>query len=684
MSAVSTRSLALLFFGSWLVAGCGGGSDPEPTGTLAIADFGAALDDEPSFFDLPFPSDLRLTEAGAPDLTGYPRARSVSLLAPLVDLAEDRPGFPTIPVAYFRFTGPLPSLDADDVIAAETGSPLLLVDVDPLSPDRGALIPVVATSFVPDRFVGDNLLGVAPRPGFVLEPERTYAFVVTRDLGDAEGEPLGVARSIARLARGEAPEGALGEPARTLYAPLFETLDQIGVPREDVAAATVFTTGDVVRELFDLAQGVVDEVDATIEGIGLDPDDGDHLDYCELLAEITLPQYQVGVPPFDTGGSFVFDASGMPIAQRQETIPLVLTLPKVPMPEGGYPLMVYFHGSGGVAAQVVDRGPRPMGGVEAKGEGPAYVIAQHGFAAAGAALPLSPDRLPGASEQEYLNLSNLAAFRDTFRQGTIEQRLMIEALASLRIAPDALGSCAGPELPIGETEYFFDASAMVGMGQSMGGMYVNVIGAVEPALKALVPTGAGGHWSYFILETGLIEGVADLLALLLSVEEGGLSFLHPSLHLLALAWEPAEPLVYMPRLSKRPLPEMAPRPIYQPVGEGDSYFPTPVFDAVALAYGHPMVGDEVWGAMQDVLALVGLDGILDYPVAGNLTSSTGEAYTGAVVQYEGDGFSDPHGIYMQLEDVRYQWGCFLWSAIHGEDGAVILAPRALGSGCSPE
>jgi hypothetical protein len=215
----------------------------------------------------------------------------------------------------------------------------------------------------------------------------------------------------------------------------------------------------------------------------------------------------------------------------------------------------------------------------------------------------------------------------------------------------------------------------------MGGMYTNVIGAVEPALQALVPTGAGGHWSHFILETSLIEGVRDLLAALLSVESSSLSFLHPTMHLLALAWEPAEPLVYMPRLSKRPLAEMGPRPIYEPVGEGDSYFPTPVFDAVALAYGHPMVGDEVWTSMQSALALDGLDGILDYPVVDNLTSSTGASYTGAVVQYAGDGFSDPHGIYMQLEDVRYQWGCFLWSAIYGSRGAVIPAPAPLGTPC---
>lgn len=669
--ASPARFVFPLLLASLLFSGCG---DDGETATMPIADFGANLGEDGRFFDLPFPSDVRLNERGAPDLRGYPR---VSLLASLVEIGEDRPGFPTIPVGYFRFDGPLPSLDPEEIVPATTSSPLWLVDVDPDSPERGSLVPIVATTFARDKFVGDHLLAVGPRPGFVLHPERTYAFVVLRSLGDAAGKRLGQAPSIAALASGKAPSGARGEAALPLYEKLFETVDALGVSRDEIAVATVFTTGDVVRELRELSEAIVEARDVVIDGIALDETDGDHPRYCKLHATMSLPQFQAGEPPFDTEGLFVFGEDGLPIEQRVETVPLVISLPKTPMPEGGYPLMVYFHGSGGVAAQVVDRGPRSPEGEEAVGEGPAHVIAAHGFAAVGAALPLSPDRLPGASEQEYLNFSNLAAFRDTFRQGAIEQRLMIEALRTLRIDPSALGDCAGGALPEGVDEYFFDPSAFVGMGQSMGGMYTNIIGAIEPSLRALVPTGAGGHWSYFILETSLLPNIRGALAVLLGLKGENLSFLHPSLHLLALAWEPVEPIVYMPRLSRRPLPGIPARPIYEPVGEGDSYFPTPVFDAVALAYGHPMVGDEIWPTMQDALALAGLDGILAYPVHENLTSENGEAYTAAVIQYEGDGFSDPHGIYMQLEAVRYQWGCFLYTAIFGERGAVIPAPGSL-------
>jgi hypothetical protein len=120
--------------------------------------------------------------------------------------------------------------------------------------------------------------------------------------------------------------------------------------------------------------------------------------------------------------------------------------------------------------------------------------------------------------------------------------------------------------------------------------------------------------------------------------------------------------------------------VYEPVGQDDSYFPTAVYDAVALAYGHEQAGDEVWPTMQAALALDGRAGILAYPVSQNRTSIAGETYTGVVVQYAGDGFSDPHDIFVQLPEVRYQYGCFLRSVIDTGVG-VVPAPMPLGTPC---
>jgi hypothetical protein len=197
------------------------------------------------------------------------------------------------------------------------------------------------------------------------------------------------------------------------------------------------------------------------------------------------------------------------------------------------------------------------------------------------------------------------------------------------------------------------------MGQSMGGMYTNLVGAVEPRLAALVPTGAGGYWSFMILESSLFAQVAALLPPLVGTDQP-LSFVHPSLALLELAFEPAEPLVYMPRLSRRPLPGHPSRPLYEPVGFGDTYFSSVIYDAVALAYGHEQAG-----------------GLRAYPVQDNLSSRTGDVYTGVVVQYRGDGIYDAHAIFSQLDAVKYQYGCFFAT------GGVVLAPASIDSECPP-
>jgi hypothetical protein len=354
------------------------------------------------------------------------------------------------------------------------------------------------------------------------------------------------------------------------------------------------------------------------------------------------------------------------------------------MPAAGYPLAFYFHGSGGLSSQVVDRGRIPaVGAPPAKGEGPAHLVAAHGIAAAAAALPLNPERVPNASDIAYLNFNNLSAFRDTFRQGVIEQRLLLDALLALEIDPETLAGCDGldgPTLPAGVDAFRFDPDKVVAIGQSMGGMYTNLVGAVEPRIRAVVPTGAGGMWNLMILETELIDGVRDLLAIIIGTEEPDLTFVHPGMSLLGLGWEPAEPFVSMPRLARRPLPDHPVRSIYQPVGRGDVYFSTGLFDGAALAYGNQQSGELHWDTMQQALALAGLDGLLPYPVTGNLVSETGETYTGVVVQYEGDGIADPHVIFAQLDEVKHQYACF-FATFLDRGAATVPAPAELDTPC---
>jgi len=661
-------------------AACGGTDTSGASGTSVFFDLGSSLASQEQFYDMPFPSDLRLVE-GHLDLAAYPNPDNIKLLADLVPVAEAREGYSTNMASYFRFTGPIATRVETDVITGAADSPILLIDIAADSPERGRLIPTVARTLIKDDYVPENVLAVAPRPGFILKGNRQYAVVVMKSLGDAAGEDLVAPSAMASLSRGNVPKGAKGVEYSELYQPLFDTLETLGIDPENVVAANVYTTSDVVAGLFELSEKLRQQYPITIDGLAVDTDDGDHERFCEVLGTVNFPQFQVGTPPFGEDGTFAFGSDGLPELQRFEEAGVVITLPKGEMPAGGYPLSMYFHGSGGLYQQVVDRGRvTEIGGEPTKGEGPSYVLAPHGFAMVGSAHPLNPERLPGAADIEYLNLNNLATLPFTFQQGAIEQRLLLDALLSQPIDESALAGCTGMSLPAGETKYHFAEDKVVAMGQSMGGMYTNIIGAIEPRIGAVIPTGAGGMWHLFILETGIVEGARGLLSVVFRTPEPELSFLHPTLQLLGLAWEVAEPMVYMPRLARDPLPGHPARPVYEPAGEGDSYFPTVIYDAAALAYGNEQAGEEVWGSMQEGLALEGHDGIIEYPVTGNLTSENGDAYTGVVVQYEGDGIYDPHAIYGQLDAVKHQYGCFLQTFV--ETGvATLSAPAAIDAPC---
>jgi hypothetical protein len=666
------RRIRPLLACAFVVAACSSSSS-APSSPAATTKFDAAarFDAPGAFFDFPYPSDLRLTAQGTPDVAGFPDP-GVPVLPGLKAAASERQGFPVVPVGYFRFTAKLAPRDPEVTIADGANAPILLVDVDPASPERGKTFPVVAGTPNPDPYVPEFLLAIAARPGIVLAPHRKYAFVVTRKVGLEAGGDASPPDALAALAK----DGPGADPIHALYAPLWETLDTIAVPRTDVVGATVFTTGDVVADTAALGDRVLAKYKPALEGFTYAPDTTGTLGtMCHVRATITLPQFQKGQPLYSTEGLFEMGPDGVPVEQRQEKIPVSIAIPRQAMPAAGYPLVIYFHGSGGTSSQFVD------GGIPAEPDPhwPGPILAGHGFAVAGSALPISPERVPGAQDIDYINVNNVVATRDTFRQGVIESRLLIDALGRAEIPASVLTGCAGPTLPQGATGFRFDITNVHAQGQSMGGMYTNLVSAVEPRIKLSVPTGAGGYWTYFLLHTTKIPGAAGLVALLLKTPEP-LTFVHPAMHLIETALEPIDPMVSMPRLAKRPLDGHPVRPIYEPVGKDDSYFPTVVYDAMVLAYGHPRAGDEVWPSMGEAMSLIGTQTPVPYPVKLDATSIGGKPYTGVVVQSPGDGVHDSHGIYRRVDGIIHQYECF--HTTFRDDGvATVPAPAAIGAPC---
>lgn len=652
---------------------------PEPVpGTALVFDLDADLHAPESFFDLPWPSDLRLTVDGRPDLEGFPGAATNGVVSPVLRVADRRRGYSVNPAAVFRFGGPI-AAQSIDVVHDSLDAPVLLLDVDPESSDRGRLFAVIAETRAPDPFTPENALAVSVAPGVVLAPDRSYAFVVRRSLRDAGGDLLGAGTAFAQLRAGHEPDGALGAAAAAAYAPLWETLDQIGLDRTEVAGATVLTTGDVVADMSEWMDALAPSLAVTIDGLAIEPEGGDaHERFCELAGTIEMPQLQRGEPPFNQDGDFDLDPDGLPLVQRTETVPVVITLPLGPMPDGGYPVVVYVHGSGGLADQVVDRGPvLEPGGERTPGEGPAHVYAAHGIATVAPAMPLNPQRLPGAASREYLNFLNLGAYPYTFMQGTFELRLLLDAVAGLEIPADA--ACAG--VADGADAIRLSSESVGLHGQSMGAQYANMLGALDPRVAAVMPTGSGGLWTLVILIAQIEDGldIGMVIGPLLGTEEP-VSHIHPAMQLVELGLEPAETMIFAPRIGHRPLPGHPARHLFQPIGRDDPGFPNEIYDAMALASSNAQAGDLLWSSLQDSLALDGLDGLFEYPVRENRTSLAGEPRAGVVVQYESDGIVDSHHVFAQRDDLKHQYGC--WFESFFRDGAPTLpAPGPLGEPC---
>lgn len=662
-----------------------GGLDPSPVpGTAVVFDLDADLAVPAQFYDLPYPGDLRLDADGRTDHRGFPGQINNRLLRPIVALAAERRLAPVTPFSYFRFDAPLAERNADEWIHAHGDGPVLLLGIDDGARDYARLLPTVASTPSVDNYVPAHLLAVAVPPGVVLAPRSTYAFVVLRSLGDAGGAALGVSEAFAQLRAGLVPDGVLGARAADVYAPLWPALRAAGVDIAEVAAATVFSTGDVVAELEQLSATLRARHPVAIENLRVDPVDGaDHERFCELRGEVRLPMFQAGEPPYDRDGRFVIGDDGIPVPQREEVAPLTITLPRTPMPEDGFPLVVYFHGTDGLSDQVVDRGPvREVGGAPAIGEGPAHVLAAHGFATFQSAQPLNPERYTGPagiSGRSYLNISNLGAYPDTFRQSTIEQQALLDALGELAIAAEIVSACDLE--PPASGRYFLKTDRVFAMGQSLGGQTTNMVGAVDPRVAAVVPTGSGGYWAKTIITADFAPGLDAkfLVASLLAVPELR-DHLHPGLQIIQSAFEPAEPLVFAARLARDPLPGQRPRSIYQPIGIDDPGFPNPIYNAMALASGTQQAGERLHPDLQRALALDGGDGVLEYDVSANALSLGGDAYTGVVVQYFDDGVLDSHHIFAQLDAVKYQYGCFLRSLADGGVG-IVPRPADLGSAC---
>lgn len=606
-------SLALLFLSTACTSSPGGGVAP--------------ILDGPDFFDRPFPSDTRRVD-GHPDVSEFPGAGDYPLVDAYLEAANQIDGFGTNAPMYVRFAAPIDTTllpSAEESLTLE--SPVMLIDVDRDSPHRGERVPLVfewteaETTFQPG-----NLLATAPVFGFPLRPSTTYALVFRRPLVAPASQGWGV-----------------GDEADLL--PVEETLAGLGLTADDVSLAVPFTTQNPVAETTRIARAIREEIGLPVldqELVQLDARDA----YRLYTGSVAVPVWQHGERPYrSAGGAFVFGADGTPEIAFWERVKFALTVPTDgPMPEGGWPVVLYSHGTGGDYLTFCD---------SASNEEEGTVMAREGVAMIGISQPLHADRAPPGTSPELdsFNYANPDAGRTNFRQGALDQVYLSEVLTRVQARFSA-----------GEETIALDPSRVAYFGHSQGGL-VGAIAApyMSRGLRAAGFSGTGGGLAMtVVLRKDPVDFATLIASLLAFTEDEELTTFHPVVGLIQTLSEATDPLNYAPWwFAEEPQWDAAPVPIVLTEGLADAATPSVTTEALAAAGRVPVVGPAATSPA--AFDLRGLDSE-SLPTSHNATDWNRAAITAGLGQYPDD---DHYAIY-DNRDAKRLYRDFLVTALDGE------------------
>ena len=614
---------------------------PGPPGATPIFE-----EERKGFFDQPFPCDNRVSAGGAPDLSDFPNPHGVELLDLYIKEAELRiKGFSPNGAIYFKFDGPLAEhLLPLTAFTLDLKSSVILVNVTPDSQFYGERIPVETWFWgreepVEGYYLARNVLAVRPLGGFPMRPREQYACIIKRNLRDKEQN---------YLSPNELVTAALGPEGFGLYgkilAPLGDWIDQTeGIERDDVAVATVFTVADPIDEMVRAAAHLRASFDIEVSGPVKNTKLG--TSYIQFEGKYVAPNFQTGEPPYATKGEIVFNKDGEPTLQWMEELDFVLTVPKdMPMPSGGWPVVLYAHGTGGSRYTFT--------------KSVAKDLAEAGLAAISIDQPLHGNRWPGGTtaniEFYSFNFTNPQVARSLFRQAALDDVALTMLVKGLEFQHK--GKVAK-----------FDPDAIGFFGHSQGGLTGPLYLAVEDDVSAAVLSGAGGGLAYTILlrkqlDSGFDMDIKDAVQSALKLEyEDELTLFHPVMTLMQLLVDVSDPLNYSPHYF---YPRLRAEPLNVFITEGieDPYTPAVTTENLALAAGiPPLLPIKHTHKGFDILGKT-----VQIPVKNNMVQPDGTVATAALAQYADAG----HFVAFDNKDCRALWLTFLSSALYDHTAVI--------------
>ncbi|MFT7582012.1 MAG: hypothetical protein ACI9MR_003693 [Myxococcota bacterium] len=645
-------------------------ADPEPGPARVYFEIPRAGTTPNDFFRLPFPNDIRRDASGRLDLAGFPTPGPgligfdpvEGILAAAVSATD---GSSLVPTVYFRFSErfDLGGVWAEGVNDPPPGEPTLyFLNITTASPGyNGNPSYGYALTDGGTRYICPRWLGVRPAWDTPLLPATTYAVILADGIKTPAGDVLVPDADMAAMLALAPPADTALASAWQAYEPLRTYLLQpdAKVAAGRVLAAAVFTTQDpqrVMRRMRDAVRNVGPPPNPTevtlCDGINVSPcDDGltgaGHArgcpetvsdDYHEVHMRLSLPMVQEGTRPYlnpaDGGGLVLLNDT--PSMQGTESVCISLTVPKnVPMPDAGWPVALYGHGTGGSFLSAVRDAGAPLSGT---------------MAALGWDLPMHADRR-GESTLDpgglYFNLKNPIAARGNAYQGAADVFALVHRLETVR--------WSAAESPTGE-ELSLDTRlrGVAYIGHSQGSATGPLAVPFEPQIGLTVWSGAGaGLIQSLLAKTSPVNVPAALSVALGEFSSAGVSpinEMHPVLGLVQGMFDSVDPLNYARAQLVSPLDGMDPQHVLLVQGIGDSYTPGPT----TVTYARLLRPDQ----STPVVAPYGA-GILQVspPVTGNIVRGD-TTVTGVAIQAEPDGY-DGHFVMFRDVAVNTQYIQFL-------------------------
>lgn len=587
------------------------------------------------FFDRPWPSDDRRI-AGHPDLEGFPLQGRSELVDKMILEGELLDGFGLTSPIFLRTQGPIdPARLPSPAESLDPSNGLFLVDIDPTSHERGRTIPITwdvqddETTWQPE-----NLLAVQPVWGLPLRSATTYALVLTQAAWDEPRMPDGTWFSEVFH-----PD----HPRFTEFEELGQTLFVMGAEVDSLAFATVFTTQDGVADMARIVHRMKEELPTHPLDQRLSYWWGNDR-YQAWTGRVRVPIWQRGEAPYASeGGGFVVDDRGWPTLISLEEVGFTLSVPRSrAMPEDGWPVVVYSHGTGGSRNTFAN---------SSRALEPASILAERGIVGLGISLPFHGDRYVGGSPEILsFNFLNPESGRTSFRQAALEQLWLTHTLTR---GEHLLTGAGGAEIRL-------DPDRVAYMGHSHGAE-IGIIAApfFGPEVRAVVLSGAGGGLSISIIERDAGDfDIQELLVAALQFAPGeALDTWHPAAGLVQFVADATDPINYAPYWhAEEPHFDGTPAHVLSIHGLQDVHTPPSTVGALAAAARSPIAAPvgQTWLAQEFVPP-----GNLELPIEANARAWDGSRVTSAVLQYP----EQDHFAIFQDPDAAAAYGDFLEAAL---------------------